>query len=176
MNVHVDAGPAVGVVCGSASDLSKVQPVFDTLSEFSVPYEVAIISAHRTPDLLQEYAGSAVRRGLKVVIAAAGLAAALPGAFAALVDIPVIGLPLGGGPVNGIYAMLSVTDMPPGVPVAAVGIDSAKNAALLAIRILAANDEDMRSALAGFRRKMAEGVLERSGVIAQKGLPAWKRS
>lgn len=165
----------VGVILGSASDLDKTEQVFHTLSEFGVTYEVAIISAHRTPHLLQEYADSVAERGVKVLIAAAGLAAALPGALSALVDAPVVGLPLGGGPVDGIDALLSVADMPPGVPVAAVGIDSARNAALLAVRILAASDEDLRRKLTEFRRDMAVAVLDKASLIEDRGLPGWKR-
>lgn len=175
MNGSPDRVPDAGVVLGSASDLDKVKPVFDTLEQFGVPYEVAIISAHRTPNLVREYADSATERQIKVIIAAAGLAAALPGALAAVVDIPVIGLPLGGGSVNGVDALLSVTNMPSGVPVAAVGIDSAKNAALLAVRILATRDGDLRRRLTGFRREMANGVLDKTALVREKGLPGWKK-
>lgn len=175
MNGSPDRVPDAGVVLGSASDLDKVKPVFDTLEQFGVPYEVAIISAHRTPNLVREYADSATERQIKVIIAAAGLAAALPGALAAVVDIPVIGLPLGGGSVNGVDALLSVTNMPSGVPVAAVGIDSAKNAALLAVRILATRDGDLRRRLTGFRREMANGVLDKTALVQEKGLPGWKK-
>lgn len=170
-----DISPEVGVILGSASDLDKVKPVFDTLDEFGVSYEVAIISAHRTPDRLREYALSVPERLIKVVIAAAGLAAALPGALASELDVPVIGLPLGGGPVNGIDALLSMTNMPPGVPVAAVGIDSSRNAALLAVRILAAHDAELRRKLAEFRKALAAGVIEKSKVIEEKGLLGWKK-
>jgi 5-(carboxyamino)imidazole ribonucleotide mutase len=168
--------PLVGVVLGSASDLDKARPIFDTLEEFRVPYDVAIISAHRTPDLVEEYARSVSGRGVKVVIAAAGLAAALPGAIAALVDIPVIGLPLGGGPVMGVDALLSITDMPPGVPVAGVGIGGAKNAALLAVRVLAAYDPCLKAKLAAFREKMSLDVRDKAALIQEKGLPVWHRT
>jgi 5-(carboxyamino)imidazole ribonucleotide mutase len=168
--------PQVGVVLGSVSDLDKVRPVFDTLQEFGVLYDVAVISAHRTPDLVAEYARSVNDRGVKVVIAAAGLAAALPGALAAVADIPVIGLPLGGGPVKGIDALLSVTDMPPGVPVAGVGIDSARNAALLAVRILATADPSLKARIQAFREEMAAQVREKSGLLEEKGLPVWERT
>jgi len=151
-----------------------VRPVFETLEEFGISYDVAVVSAHRTPDLVEKYARSVSDRGVKVVIAAAGLAAALPGALAALVDVPVVGLPLGGGPVMGVDALLSVTDMPPGVPVAGVGIDSAKNAALLAARILAVHDTGLRTRLEVFRKKMASQTREKAAVIKEKGLPAWQ--
>ncbi len=166
--------PEVGVVLGSASDLDKVGPVFETLEELRISYDVAVISAHRTPELVEKYAGSVSERGVKVVIAAAGLAAALPGAIAALVDVPVVGLPLGGGPVMGVDALLSITDMPPGVPVAGVGIDSAKNAALLAARILAVHDPHLRARLETFREKMSSQVREKTALIRERGLPAWR--
>ncbi len=166
--------PLVGVIMGSASDLDKVRVVFETLDDFRVPYETAVVSAHRTPELVQKYADSASRRGIKVIIAAAGLAAALPGALSALVDVPVIGLPLSGGPVNGIDALLSVTGMPPGVPVGAVGIDSAKNAALLALRILGLSDQHIRQELSMMRKQAARDAGDKAGVLRDKGLPAWE--
>jgi 5-(carboxyamino)imidazole ribonucleotide mutase len=170
----VDKTPQVGVIMGSASDLDKVKAVFETLDLFKVPYETAVISAHRTPALVTQYAESAKERGVAVIIAAAGLAAALPGAMAALVDIPVIGLPLGGGPVSGVDALLSVTDMPPGVPVASVGIDSAKNAALLALRVVGLLDGRVQSELCELRRRSFKEVSEKSKVLRDKGLPVWE--
>ena len=157
--------PVVGVILGSASDLGRVGSVFETLDLFQVPYETAILSAHRTPHLVTDYAKSASERGIKVVIAAAGLAAALPGALAALVDIPVIGLPLGGGPVNGVDALLSV---------AAVGIDSSKNAALLALRILGLADPRISGELGKARERAAKDVAGKSNVLKEKGLPVWE--
>lgn len=164
----------VGVVMGSVSDLEKVRPVFETLGSFEVPYEVAVISAHRTPGLVREYAESASRRGVRVIIAAAGLSAALPGALSALVDIPVIGLPLGGGPVNGVDALLSVADMPPGIPVGAVGIDSARNSALFALRILGLLDPGLSQRLSHARAKAAAEVAGRARALRDKGLPVWE--
>jgi len=164
----------VGVVLGSASDLEKVKPVFEILEQFGIPYDVAVISAHRTPDLVEKYARSVAERGVKVIIAAAGLAAALPGAIAALVDVPVIGLPIGGGPVMGMDALLSITDMPPGVPVAGVGVDSARNAALLAARILAVGDLELRKKLEAYRSKMSSETRDKSKVLREKGLPVWQ--
>jgi len=168
------ATPSVGVILGSASDLPKVRAVFETLDLFGVAYETAVLSAHRTPHLVTEYAESASKRGIKVIVGAAGLAAALPGALAALVDIPVIGLPLSGGPVNGIDALLSVADMPPGVPVAAVGVDSAKNAALLALRILGVSDERIRRELEKAREQAARDVEAKSKALRAEGLPVWE--
>ena len=139
----------VGIVLGSASDLDKVKPLFGVLDEFGVSYELAVISAHRTPKLLDEYARSVSSRGIKVVIAAAGLSAALPGVLASLVDVPVIGIPVSTGTLDGMDALLSISQMPPGVPVACVGIDSARNAGLLAVRILSLTDTSLAARLAG---------------------------
>jgi phosphoribosylaminoimidazole carboxylase PurE protein len=166
--------PFVGVIMGSASDLEKVRVVFETLDIFQVPYEAAVVSAHRTPELVKAYAESVTRRGIKVIIAAAGLAAVLPGVLSALVDIPVIGLPLGGGPVNGIDALLSVTNMPPGTPVGSVGIDSARNAALLAVRILGLGDPRLRQELSRARVQAAGETAAKASFLRDRGLPAWE--
>lgn len=174
MDRQAKCTPLVGVIMGSASDLDKTRQVFETLDLFAVPYETAVISAHRTPDLVTKYAESARSRSIKVIIAAAGLAAALPGALSALVDIPVIGLPLGGGPVNGMDALLSVADMPPGVPVAAVGVDSGRNAALLAVRILGLDDPRLSRELLEARRRAAADVAQKAKVLLDMGLPAWE--
>jgi len=165
--------PIVGVVLGSASDMGKVQALFDTLAGFGVSYEVAVISAHRTPGLLREYAKSAPLRGIKVIIACAGLSAALPGALAGETDLPVIGLPLAVGPLNGIDALLSIAQMPPGVPVAALGIDSAKNAALMAVKILAVADIGLLRELSQARESMATEVRKKAEVLKDKGIPLW---
>ena len=167
-------GPAeVGVLLGSASDLDRVSPALETLQEFGIPYEVAVISAHRTPELVSRYASSARGRGIKVIIAAAGLSAALPGAVAALVDLPVIGLPVGAGALKGVDALLSMAQMPPGVPVATVGIDAAKNASLLAVRILGYTTNLYRKTDAlprvSSRRDPSEGDL------VGQGLPQWRK-
>lgn len=168
--------PQVGVLMGSASDLEPVRPALETLDEFEVGYEVAIISAHRTPELLREYAASAPKRGIKVIIAAAGLSAALAGATAALVDIPVIGLPLSAGALKGIDALLSVAQMPSGVPVAVVGIDSAKNAALLATRILGLGSREIASRLCAYRETLARQTVKHNDALSATGLPGWNRS
>lgn len=128
--------PLVGIIMGSASDketMAKAEPI---LEEAGIHYEVRVMSAHRTPDTVVEYCRMAKERGLKVIIAGAGLSAALPGVAAAHTDLPVIGVPISAGTLGGIDALLSVSQMPPGVPVAAVGIDNSKNAAHLAIRII----------------------------------------
>lgn len=163
----------VGVVLGSASDLDKVSGLFDILDKFQVQYELAVISAHRTPHLLEEYARSVSSRGVQVVIAAAGLSAALPGALASMVNIPVIGIPVSAGTLNGIDALLSVSQMPPGVPVACVGINSARNAGLLALRILALFNPDLKTRLSGYRQTMADDVCSKARNLKEEGYPVW---
>jgi 5-(carboxyamino)imidazole ribonucleotide mutase len=131
-------GPLVGVVVGSESDRERMRPALDELESRGIPHEFEVRSAHRQPDAVAEYARSARERGLKVLIAGAGLAAALPGVVAAHTDLPVIGVPLRSSKsvLDGLDALLSIVQMPPGVPVACVGVDNAKNAAVLAARII----------------------------------------
>ncbi len=130
--------PLVGIVVGSESDRERMRPALDELETRGIPHEFEVRSAHRQPDAVAEYARTARDRGLKVLIAGAGLAAALPGVVAAHTDLPVIGVPLRSSKslLDGLDALLSIVQMPPGVPVACVGVDNAKNAALLAARIL----------------------------------------
>ena len=130
--------PLVGILIGSESDRERMQPALDELSARGIGYELDVRSAHRTPDAVAEYARTARERGLKVLIAGAGLSAALPGVVAAHTDLPVIGVPLRStmSVLDGLDALLSIVQMPPGVPVACVGVDNAKNAAVLAARIL----------------------------------------
>jgi 5-(carboxyamino)imidazole ribonucleotide mutase len=137
-----DERPVVGILIGSESDRERMQGAVDELSERGIPHELEVRSAHRTPDSVAEYARSARARGLRVLIAGAGLAAALPGVVAAHTDLPVIGVPLRSSlsVAGGLDALLSIVQMPPGVPVACVGVDNARNAALLAARILAVGD------------------------------------
>ena len=129
-------GAAVLIVVGSKSDETKMAPALEMLDSANVPYEFVVSSAHRDPDGTAELARSAKSRGIKVIIAGAGLSAALPGAVSALTDLPVIGVPLASGPLNGLDALFAIAQLPSGVPVGTVGIDNAKNAAALAIRIL----------------------------------------
>jgi len=128
----------VGILVGSESDRERMQGAFEVLDKEGIGYEFDVRSAHRTPDAVAEYARSARERGLRVLICGAGLAAALPGAVAAHTDLPVIGVPLKSSlsVLDGVDALLAITQMPPGVPVAAVGVDNARNAAALAVRIL----------------------------------------
>jgi phosphoribosylaminoimidazole carboxylase PurE protein len=132
--------PLVGILVGSESDRDRMQPALDELEQRGVTHEFEVRSAHRAPDAVAEYARTARERGLRVLICGAGLAAALPGVVAAHTDLPVIGVPLRSSMsvLDGLDALLSIVQMPPGVPVAAVGVDNAKNAAILAARILGA--------------------------------------
>jgi len=132
--------PLVGILVGSESDRERMQPAVDELTRLGIPSELDVRSAHRTPEAVADYARSARERGLRVLIAGAGLAAALPGVVAAHTDLPVIGVPLRSSlsVLDGLDALLSIVQMPPGVPVACVGVDNARNAAALAARILAA--------------------------------------
>ena len=164
----------IGVVLGSASDVGKVKDLFKVLDDFEVKYELAIISAHRTHALLEEYARSAVSRGIEVIIAAAGLSAALPGVLASLVDIPVIGIPVSAGTLGGRDALLSIAQMPPGVPVASVGIDASRNAGLLVLRILALNDSVLAGKLCEYKKDMADEVLQKSLNLKKEGYPIWE--
>jgi 5-(carboxyamino)imidazole ribonucleotide mutase len=136
-NVPV-AGPLVGIVMGSKSDMEKMQKAARELEQLEIEHEIRVMSAHREPDVVAEYARNAKLRGLKVIIAGAGLSAALPGVVAAHTDLPVIGVPLTSSTsvAGGLDALLSISQMPPGVPVACVGVDNARNAAVLAARIL----------------------------------------
>jgi 5-(carboxyamino)imidazole ribonucleotide mutase len=137
--ISVDA-PRVGIVMGSSSDMEKMQKAADELEERGIMHELRVMSAHREPDVVAEYAKNAQMRGLRVIIAGAGISAALPGAVAAHTDLPVIGVPLSGrlSAAGGLDAILSIVQMPPGVPVACVGLDNARNAAILAAQILTA--------------------------------------
>ena len=133
--IEVDA-PLVGIIMGSATDKPKMQPAGESLHEAGIRYEVRVMSAHRDPDKVRDYCQNARMRGLKVIIAGAGMSAALPGVAAAHSDLPVVGVPVSGKTLGGLDALLSAVQMPPGVPVACVAIDGAKNAGLLAARII----------------------------------------
>jgi phosphoribosylaminoimidazole carboxylase PurE protein len=151
--------PLVAVVMGSKSDAAVMQGCLDTLKELRIPHETAVLSAHRTPDKLREFALSARERGIEVIIAGAGGSAALPGAIKAYTPLPVIGVPIDSSAFKGVDALLSMAQMPPGVPVAtvAVGAWGARNAALLAAEILALRHQGIRLAYDDYRRRLAEG-------------------
>lgn len=157
----MEHAPLVGVVMGSKSDYEVLKPAVDLLKEFSIPYEVRIVSAHRTPDWLFTYAEQAEARGLRVIIAGAGGAAHLPGMLAAKTIVPVLGVPVPATMLNGIDSLLSIVQMPKGVPVGtlAIGKPGAANAALLAAQILASSDQGLRERLRAWRTSRKEEVL-----------------
>ena len=155
--------PQVGVVMGSDSDLPIVEEALQVLDEFGVPYEVKILSAHRSPDQTSAYAKSAAERGLRVILAAAGWAAHLGGVLAAETILPVIGIPVNSSPLQGLDALFATVQMPPGIPVAtmAIGKGGAHNAALFAIQILALQEPQLRDRLKQFKLRMAEDIVTR---------------
>ena len=153
--------PRVGIIMGSDSDLPVMGAAADILDELEIPREMTIVSAHRTPRRLYEYAESAVERGLNVIIAGAGGAAHLPGMAAAITPLPVIGVPVKTSSLSGQDSLLSIVQMPAGVPVATVAINGAKNAGLLAAQILGAADPVVRERVAGFKRRLEAMVLDK---------------
>jgi len=157
----VASAPVVGIVMGSRSDWETMRHAAETLAELGVPYETRVVSAHRTPDLLYEYASGAEGRGLQVVIAGAGGAAHLPGMMAAKTQLPVLGVPVESKALGGLDSLLSIVQMPAGIPVGtlAIGRAGAINAALLAAAILARTDEDVRRRLGAYRARQTESVL-----------------
>lgn len=158
----------VGIVMGSDSDLKVMQETCKVLEEFGVAYEVTVCSAHRTPERAHEYATTAIERGLKIIIASAGGAAHLAGVMAGSTTLPVIGVPID-WKLNGLDSLLSTAQMPPGVPVATVGIDNGKNAGLLAIQMLATADEKLANSLADYKKKMADQVNEKAKKLEELG-------
>ena len=158
----------IGIIMGSDSDLPIVKKAVDMLKNFDVPYEIHVFSAHRTPVEAKEFSVNARKNGFGAIIAAAGMAAHLAGAIAANTTIPVIGIPIKSGYLNGIDALLSTVQMPTGIPVATVAIDGAANAALLAIQILAVSDEELAEKLDAKRITDAKAVLEKDAAILEK--------
>ncbi|MCL1828883.1 MAG: 5-(carboxyamino)imidazole ribonucleotide mutase [Oscillospiraceae bacterium] len=158
----------VAVVMGSDSDLPVVEKAVETLKEYGVPFEVHVYSAHRTPVQAKEFASNARENGFGAIIAAAGKAAHLAGAIAANTTLPVIGIPIKSSALDGLDALLSTVQMPPGIPVAAVAIDGAANAALLAIEILAVSDADLAGRLFEARKANEEAVLKKDKQIFEK--------
>jgi 5-(carboxyamino)imidazole ribonucleotide mutase len=161
MSLNEGAGPLVGVVMGSKSDYAVMEAAVEVLREFGVAHEVRVVSAHRTPDLLFEYAASAERRGLRAIVAGAGGAAHLPGMLAAKTLVPVLGVPVAATSLQGMDSLLSIVQMPKGVPVAtfAIGRGGAANAGLFAVEMLAASDAELREKLAVWRKARTAEVL-----------------
>ncbi len=148
--------PVVGVIMGSDSDWPVMSAAAEALAEFAVPYEVRVVSAHRTPRDMLDYAAGAAGRGLRVIVAGAGGAAHLPGMVASLTPLPVVGVPVPLKHLDGLDSLLSIVQMPAGIPVATVAVGGARNAGLLAVRILATADEQLRARVADFQTALAE--------------------
>ncbi|MEB3175347.1 MAG: 5-(carboxyamino)imidazole ribonucleotide mutase [Cyanobacteriota bacterium] len=161
--------PLVGIIMGSDSDLPTLEPAIATCEAFSVPTEVAIVSAHRTPERLFDYAKTALERGLKVIIAGAGGAAHLPGMAAALTPLPVIGVPVPSKALQGVDSLYSIVQMPAGIPVATVAIGNAQNAALLALQILATADPALMAKIQAYRETLRQSVLEKQTRLERVG-------
>ncbi|WP_448382429.1 5-(carboxyamino)imidazole ribonucleotide mutase [Desulfosoma sp.] len=159
--------PLVGLLMGSDSDLPVMEGAFEVLRKFEIPFETAVLSAHRTPDQAARYAETAAARGLKVLIAAAGWAAHLAGVLASKTTLPVIGVPIDSSPLKGMDALLSTVQMPPGIPVAtmAIGKGGARNAALFAVQILALSNEALSEGLRRYKADMASEVLAKNEKI-----------
>ncbi|MBR6452491.1 MAG: 5-(carboxyamino)imidazole ribonucleotide mutase [Lachnospiraceae bacterium] len=160
---------AVGIVMGSDSDLAIMSKAAEVLEEFGVDYEMTIISAHREPDEFFEYAKGAEEKGYRVIIAGAGMAAHLPGMLAAVFPLPVIGVPMHTKSLGGKDSLYSIVQMPPGIPVATVAIDGAKNAGLLAVKILAASDPKLLEKLRAFSKEQKEAVIKKDKKLQELG-------
>lgn len=152
----------IGIIMGSDSDLRVMQAAADVSDELGVEYEMTVVSAHRTPQRMFEYARNAAERGLRVIVAGAGGAAHLPGMVASLTDLPVVGVPITATTLQGMDALLSIAQMPAGVPVATVGVDNGRNAGLLAARIVALQDPAVRDAVREFRERLERSALEKA--------------
>jgi 5-(carboxyamino)imidazole ribonucleotide mutase len=160
--------PRVGVIMGSDSDWSVMADAAHALAEFDIPFEVGVVSAHRTPARMFDYARGAAERGIEVIIAGAGGAAHLPGMVAAATPLPVIGVPVPSAHLDGLDSLLSIVQMPAGVPVATVSIGGARNAGLLAVRILGSSDVALRSRIAAFQDQLADAVLAKDEALHGK--------
>lgn len=160
MNSKKELGPEVAIVMGSDSDWSTAQKTVEVLEQFGVSYEVRVISAHRSPDQAREYARNAHRRGVKVIIAVAGYAAHLAGVIASHTTLPVIGVPISAGSLAGIDALLSMVQMPSGVPVATVAIGGATNAGILAIQMLAVSNPELTKKINQYKAQLVEKVVK----------------
>ncbi|MBQ6768528.1 MAG: 5-(carboxyamino)imidazole ribonucleotide mutase [Prevotella sp.] len=158
--------PVVSIIMGSTSDLPVMEKACKLLDELQVPFEVNALSAHRTPDAVEQFAKGAKERGLRVIIAGAGMAAALPGVIAASTTLPVIGVPIK-GMLDGLDAMLSIIQMPPGIPVATVGVNGAQNAAILAVEMLALSDEALAARLSAYKDGLRNKIVKANEELAK---------
>ena len=161
--------PLVGIIIGSDSDLGVMSKTAEILDKLEIPYEFSIISAHRTPDRMYEYARQARKRGLKAIIAGAGGAAHVPGMVAAMTTVPVIGVPIQATALDGMDALFSICQMPPGIPVATVAIDGGANAAILAAKILATSDPELLQKLKDYTAEMKETVQKKAEKLEKIG-------
>ncbi len=152
--------PVVSIIMGSTSDLPVMEKAADLLNEMQIPFEINALSAHRTPKEVEDFAHGAQARGLKVIIAAAGMAAALPGVIAANTTLPVIGVPIKGSVLDGVDALYSIVQMPPGIPVATVAINGAMNAAILAVQMLALGDAEVAERLAAYKEGLKQKIVK----------------
>ncbi|MCY7278884.1 MAG: 5-(carboxyamino)imidazole ribonucleotide mutase [Phormidesmis sp. CAN_BIN44] len=168
--------PLIGIIMGSDSDLPTMQGAIAACEEFNVPHEVGIVSAHRTPDRMVDYAKQAHLRGLKVIIAGAGGAAHLPGMVAALTPLPVIGVPVASRHLQGVDSLYSIVQMPAGIPVATVAIGNARNAGLLAVQILASHDPDLLAQVQRYRQSLADSVMEKQAKLDEVGYKKYLES
>lgn len=162
--------PIVSILMGSDSDLVVMNEAVKVLKEFQIGHEVLILSAHRVPEETANYAKSAVKKGIKIIICGAGAAAHLAGVIAALYPLPVIGVPIKSSALNGLDALFSIVQMPPGVPVATVGINNAKNAGLLAVQILATHDKKLQGKVEEYKNKLAKSVSEKNIKLQKIGI------
>ena len=158
--------PKVSIIMGSTSDLPVMEKAARVLDEMEIPFEMNALSAHRTPQEVEEFACDAEGRGLRVIIAGAGMAAALPGVIAANTTLPVIGVPIK-GMLDGLDALLSIVQMPPGIPVATVGVNGAQNAALLAVEMLALSDKDLADKLKAYKQGLKEKIVKSNAELAE---------
>ncbi len=151
--------PIVSIIMGSTSDLKVMESAAALLNEFRIPFEINALSAHRTPQEVEEFASKAVERGIKVIIAAAGMAAHLPGVIAATATVPVIGVPISAS-LGGMDALLAIVQMPPGIPVATVGINAAQNAAILAVQMLSLGNPELAKALVEYKQGLKQKIVK----------------
>ena len=159
--------PLVSIIMGSTSDLPVMEKAMKFLDDMEVPFEVNALSAHRTPDAVEKFAKDAAGRGLKVIIAGAGMAAALPGVIAASTTLPVIGVPIKGSALDGMDAMLSIIQMPPGIPVATVGVNGAMNAAILAVEIMALADASLAERMKNYKDGLGAKIEKANKDLAE---------
>ena len=155
--------PKVGIIMGSVSDRGVMEKAAAVLRELDIPCEMLVASAHRTPQRVHDYAVSARERGIRVLIAGAGWAAHLAGVLASLTELPIVAVPISSSPFQGLDALLASVQMPPGVPVAVMAVDGARNAGIFAAQILAASDDSLRERLLAFREKQTQEVLQKAG-------------